>query len=310
MTAKNRAWRIYGFGGGDVLHLDEIPYPSPEQGQVLVKVGAAGVNGIDWKYRSGMMQKVYPLQLPAVLGAELAGTVIQVATGASRFEIGDRVMGAIGRGAYSEYVAIAEQSLCPTPAGLSDIEAAALPIAAQTGEQVVNAAGELSAGQTVLIHGAAGGVGGFAVQFAKAAGAVVIATAAGTSHEYLLALGADKVIDRHSARFEDEVNKVDLVIDLVGGEMSERSWAVLEPGGAVVTIAAPDIAGRVPDGFRGLFHSMRGDTERLRQIAEAVASGTLRSAIAGVFGFTKYHEAIQSNVRGHAPGKIVLDFNR
>lgn len=310
MANKNRAWRIHSFGSGDVLHLDESPYPSPGKGQVLVKVGAAGVNGIDWKYRSGFMQKIYPLELPAVLGAELAGTVIAVGSGVSRFNIGDRVMGAVGRGAYAEYVAVAEQSLCPTPAELSDIEAAALPIAAQTGEQVVHAAGKLSAGQMVLIHGAAGGVGGFAVQFAKAAGAVVVATAAAASHEYLLALGADKVIDRHLARFENEVNKVDLVIDLVGGEMPERSWAVLELGGCLVSIAAPDIAGRVPDGFRGLFHSMRGDTERLRQIAEAVASGSLKSAIAGVFSFTKYPEAIQSNVRGHVPGKIVLDFNR
>ena len=306
----NRAWRIHKFGGPDVLQLDHIPVPVPGDGQVLVRVCAAGVNGIDWKHRAGLLQNVYPLRLPAGLGAEMAGTVVALGSGATQFNLGDRVMGAIGRGAYADLIAVGEQNLCRTPGALSDVEAAALPVALQTAWTALSAAGEVQPGQTILIHGAAGGVGGFAVQFAKAAGAHVVATCSASSRAYVLGLGADRVIDRHTERFEEELTGIDLVLDLVGGDLPARSWQVLARSGAIVSIASPDIAARTPAGRRGLFCSMRGDRERLQQIAAAVAAGTLKSKVAEIVAVSDYPAASERSRTGHAPGKIVVDFSR
>jgi len=303
-----RAWRIHRFGGPEVLQLDQIPKPSPDPGQVLIRVAAAGVNGIDWKFRSGLMRKIYPAQLPAGLGAEMAGTVIALGDGATQFKPGDRVMGAVGRGAYADLIAVNQQSVCQMPSALSDVVAASLPVASQTAWGALRAAGELRSGQKVLIHGAAGGVGGFAVQFAKAAGAIVVATGSASSRDYVLGLGADRVIDRHTERFAEAVDGIDLVLDLVGGDLPARSWQVLAADGALVSIASPDLAARTPAGRRGLFYSMRTDRDRLRQIAESVVAGTLKSKIAEVVGLSDYPAASERGRTGHSPGKIVVDF--
>ncbi len=304
----NRAWRIHRFGGPDVLQLDQIPAPAPGAGQVLIKVAAAGVNGIDWKYRSGLMQKIYPVQLPAGLGAEMAGTVIALGAEATQFKPGDRIMGAVGRGAYAELIAVDQQSLCQIPDALSGVDAASLPVASQTAWTALHAAGELRPGQKILIHGAAGGVGGFAVQFAKAAGATVVATASASSRDYVLGLGADRVIDRHSEQFEQVVDAMDLVLDLVGGDLPARSWQVLAPGGALVSIASPDIVAHTPAGRRGLFCSMKTDLKRLRQIADSVVAGQIKSKIAEVVALSDYPAASERSRTGHAPGKIIVDF--
>lgn len=305
----SRAWRIHGYGGPEVLRLDEIPTPAPAARQVLVQVKAAGVNGFDWKLQAGYLQRAYPVQMPATLGLELAGIVVQAGPGAKSFQVGDRVMGAVGMGAYSDYAAVDESTLCRIPDGLSDVAAASLPVAAQTAWQALRAAGEPRAGMKVLIHGASGGVGGFAVQFAKAAGATVAASASGRNREYLINLGADRVLDRHTEPFEQHVRGVDLVLDLVGGDLAARSFQVLAPGGAVVSIAAFDVSAKAPSGFHGIFHSMRTDPVQLRQLAESVASGKLKTTIAEVFGLSRYPQAIEANKQGHAPGKIVLDFS-
>lgn len=304
----NRAWRIHSFGGPEVLQLDQIEAPPPGSGQVLIKVAAAGINGIDWKYRSGLMQKIYPIQLPSGLGAEMAGTVIALGAEASQFKLGDRVMGAVGRGAYADLIAVDQQSLCQIPNALSEVDAAALPVASQSAWSALRAAGELRPGQKILIHGAAGGVGGFAVQFAKAAGAYVITTASASSRDYVLGLGADRVIDRHNEQFEQAVDQIDLVLDLVGGDLPARSWQVLAPGGALVSIASPDIVARTPPGRRGLFCSMKADRNRLRQIADSVVTGQIKSKIAEVVALSDYPAASERNRTGHAPGKIVVDF--
>ncbi len=308
MHTTSRAWRIHGYGGPEVLHLDEIPTPQPVSGQVLVQVKAAGVNGFDWKLQAGYLQRAYPVPMPATLGLELAGTVVQAGPGAKVFKVGDRVMGTVGMGAYADHVAADETKLCRIPDGLSDVVAACLPVASLTAWQALHAAGELRAGQKVLIHGASGGVGGFAVQFAKEAGVMVVASASGRNREYLLGLGADQVLDRHTEPFEQHANGVDLVLDFVGGDLAARSWPVLAPGGAVVSTAALDIAANAPGGYRGIFHSMRSDPARLEQIAQSVASGKLKTTIAEVLALSRYPEAVERNKNGHAPGKIVLDF--
>ncbi|WP_413991319.1 NADP-dependent oxidoreductase [Labrys okinawensis] len=304
----NRAHRLHAYGGPEVMSFDTVPVPAPEPGQVLVQVHAAGVNGLDWKIREGFVRDAFPLVLPATLGIELAGVVTATGPGVTRFKVGDRVMGPLaGLGAYADFVAVDEGKLCPTPAGLSDVRAAALPVAALTAWQALRAEGELRAGQTVLIHGASGGVGSFAVQFAKSAGATVLATASGSSRDYLIGLGADRVIDRHTERFEDHVRDIDLVLDLVGGDAVDRSWSVLADGGAIVSTAAFDIAGRTPSGRKGQFFMMKPDAAQLSAIADMVATGRAQSDIAEVVDHAGLAAALERNRTGHAPGKIVLD---
>jgi NADPH:quinone reductase-like Zn-dependent oxidoreductase len=307
----NRALRIHAYGGSEVLKLDEIPLPVPSTNQLLIQVKAAGVNGLDWKIREGFVRDAFPLDFPAVLGIELAGVVMETGSGASRLKVGDRVMGALsGLGAYADFVAVDEVKMSLTPESLTDVAAAALPVASLTAWQSIRADGEIKPGQRILIHGAAGGVGGFAVQFAKAAGATVFATASSASREHVLSLGADVVIDRSAERFENRVSDVNLVLDLVGGETLDRSWQVLAPDGVIISTAAPDVAARAITGRRGRWFMTQSDAPRLRAIADSVASGTVRSTIAEVTGFAGLAAAIDRNQRGHAPGKMVLDLSR
>ncbi len=307
----SRASRIHAYGGSEVLKLDEIPVPIPAAGQVLIHVKAAGVNGLDWKIREGFLRDAFPLAFPAVLGIELAGVVIEAGPDVSSVKVGDRVMGPLGGlGAYADYVALDEGKLSVIPERLSEVEAAALPVATLTAWQALRTDGDIKPGQRVLIHGASGGVGGFAVQFAKAAGATVIATASGASRDHVLSLGADVFIDRFSERFEDRVRDVNLVLDLVGGETLDRSWQALAPDGVIVSTTTPDVGARAPAGRRGLWFMMKADPQRLRGIADGVVSGTVRSTIAEVTGFAGLAAATDRNQRGHAPGKIVLDLTR
>ncbi len=302
----NRAYSIQGYGGPEVMRLDDQAIPVAGPGQVLIEVKAAGVNGIDWKIRQGLLRDVRPLAFPAVLGAELAGVVIDGNGG--RFRAGDRVMGPVGLGAYADYVATDENALCHVPDGLTDVQAAAVPVAALTAWQALRAAGELRPWSKVLIHGAAGGVGGFAVQFAKAASAIVLATASAASRAYVEELCADDVIDYRADRFEEHATDIDLVLDLVGGETLDRSWSVISDRGALVSIVAPDVANRAPANRRGVWFSMHPDPVRLAQIAGDIVAGRLSSTVAETVNFADLPAAIERSRTGHAPGKIVANF--
>ena len=303
----DRALRLHGYGGVDSVRVDQAPPPRPGAGQVLVRVRAAGVNGLDYKIREGWVQGAFPLPLPATLGIELAGEVAVVGEGARRLKVGDRVLGALGGlGAYADFAVVDEAKLAPIPDGLSDVQAAAMPVITLTASQVLRAGG-LKAGQTVLIHGAAGGVGGIAVQLAKAAGARVIAVASGPRVERVAALGADQVIDRTTTRFEDQVSDVDLVVDLAGGDTVDRSWAVLKPGGVLISTAAPDIEGRVPAGKQGRWFRNQPDTAELAALAGAVARGELLAPVSQTVGFDGLAAAIERNWITPPSGKIVLD---
>jgi NADPH:quinone reductase-like Zn-dependent oxidoreductase len=309
--SRNRAFRLHGYGGPEMIQLGEISVPTPGPGQVLVSVKAVGVNSLDWKLREGLLRQGFPLTLPAILGVEFAGKVAALGSGVKQFAVGERVMTLLnGLGAYAEYVVADESVLCRIPDALSDVEAAALPIPVQTAWEALLAAGEPRPGTKVLIQGGAGAVGGFAIQFAKSAGATVIVTASAKSRDHALALGADEVIDYRTKRFEDQVKDVDLVLDFVGGETTERSWSVLVAGGAVVSATTPNIGETAPKGFRGLFVMAKPAPARLAQTAQLVAAGKVRSTIALVFGLNQLLDAIECNRAGHAPGKIVVDFSR
>ncbi|UZE14259.1 NADP-dependent oxidoreductase [Pseudomonas sp. B21-053] len=196
MSTLQRAVLIRAYGGAGTVEVATIKKPEPEQDEVLVRVRAAGINGIDWKVREGHVRNAFTLPLPIVLGAEMAGVVEAVGPGVSRFRIGDRVMAAIGKlGAYAEFVSISESSLSLTPENLDDVHAAAVPVAAVAAWNSLHHAGPIHPGQRILIHGAAGGLGAYAVQFAKRAAAEVFATAGTTDLDYVRSLGADHVID-------------------------------------------------------------------------------------------------------------------
>lgn len=307
----NRAFRIHSYGGPEVMTLDPIEMSRPGPNQCLIQIQAVGVNPLDWKLREGILSQIIPLEFPAILGSEFAGTVIEVGKDVSRFAPGDRVMALRGSngGSFADTITVDEAVLSAVPQGLSDIQAAALPVAALTGWKVLRATGELRPGMTVLVHGTAGGVGGFVVQFAKEAGAKVVATASAANRDYVLGLGADSVIDYHAQRFEDVVCNVDLVIDIVGGETLDRSWAVVANGGAIVSIADPiGIRTRVPEGARAYWHSTEPDPRLLEQLAETVVDGRIRSTIADVFAKTDLPNAIEHIRSSHGPGKIIVDF--
>jgi NADPH:quinone reductase-like Zn-dependent oxidoreductase len=311
MSTKQRAVLIRSYGGANAAEVAEIPTPEAGPGQVLVRVRAAGVNGIDWKVREGSVRDAFPLQLPAVLGIELSGVVEAVGPGAARFRVGDRVMGPRGGlGAYADFVAVNEANLILTPEGLDDIQAAAIPVAAVAAWQSLHHAGPIRSGQRVLIHGAAGGLGGYAVQYAKQAGADVFATVAAAHVDYALSLGADHVINYQTERFESIARDIDLVLDYVGGEVLDRSWQVLTTTGAIVGTTSPEILARTPAGRRGLWFMNKADTALLEKLAADIATGTLKSNVSEVVGFEDIPAAIERNRTHSRSGKVVADFSR
>jgi NADPH:quinone reductase-like Zn-dependent oxidoreductase len=311
MNIQQRAVLIRAYGGSNAAEVAHVEKPAAGQGQVVVRVRAAGINGVDWKVREGYVRDAFPLQLPAILGIELAGVVDATGSGASRFRVGDRVMGPLGGlGAYADFVAVNEANLSLTPSGLDDVQAAAIPVAAVAAWQSLHTAGPIRAGQRVLIHGAAGGLGGFAVQYAKQEGAEVFATAATAHIEYVRSLGADHVIDYQTERFEEVARDIDLVLDYVGGDVLDRSWRVLAKTGAIVGTTSPDILARTPAGRRGLWFMNKPDTALLEKLAADVAAGTLKSKVSEVVRFDDIPAAIERNRTASRTGKVVADFAR
>lgn len=306
-----RALRLQAYGGTETMTVDQVALSEPGPGEVLVAVKAAAVNGIDWKIREGHLRERFNLTLPATLGIEIAGVVLRTGHGVTQVKAGDRVLAALGGvGAYADFLVVDAAKLVLTPEGLSDIEAAAIPVAAMTAWHVIQAVDFDLSGRRVLIQGAAGGVGGFAVQFAKTAGAFVYGTASTNSLQHVLSLGADEVIDYRTQTLEHLAGQIDFVVDTVGGKALDRSWPLLSPGGLLVSIAAPDVVSRAPEARRGVFLSNKPDTARLAAIAQQVADGRLKSTVAEIVGFEDLASAIERNRTGHRPGKIVADFTR
>lgn len=303
---SNRALVLTEYGGAHALKLAAVAAPVPGPGQVVVRVHAAGLNALDWKLREGYVRQAFPLQLPAVLGIELAGVVAAAGADVTRLRVGDRVMGPLGGlGAYAELVAVKEANLALVPPSMSMTAAASLPLAAVAAWSSLHLAGPVHGGQRILIHGAAGGLGGFAVQYARQAGAVIYATARSSHVDYVRSLGADHVIAYDRQRFEDEVRDIDLVLDYAGGDVVARSWAVLAGHGAIVSAATPDIVASTPAGRRGLWFQNTPDTARLQAVADDVVHGRLQSKVAAVVRFDDLPAAIERQRTGSTPGKTV-----
>lgn len=303
-----RALQLVSYGDASTTQVATVAAPEqPGNGQVLVRVHAAGVNGLDWKIREGYVREVFPLQLPTTLGIELAGVVIAVGTDVSRFKEGDRVLGWLGGlGAYADNVVANADNLGHIPEGMDFVEAAALPTAVQAAWQSLQAAGPIGKGSRILIHGAAGALGAFAVQFARQAGATVFASVRGRYADYVRELGADYVIDYETERFEDKAKDIDFVLDYVGGETLDRSWSVLSPNGTIVTTTTPDIAAKAPSGKKGVWLMMKADPEKVEEVAREVIAGRLTQKIESVVSLEELPQAIERNRTQPHLGKVVV----
>lgn len=299
---------IREFGGPEVLKIEEVPVPEPKDDEVLVRVHAASINPIDYKIRSGSFGMKQDA-LPMILGRDLSGVVTACGPAAKTLSEGDALYAFLGgvRGSYAEFVLVKPNEYASKPERLSHAEAAAVPLAGLTAWQGLFDQGGLREGQRVLIHGGAGGVGHFAVQFAKARGAIVAATAAEEDLIFVRNLGADQVIDYKNQRFEDEVEKVDLVFDLIAGETQNRSFAVLKPGGILVsTLKQPDEEKLREYKVRGTHYMAKPDSKELAAIGDLIAQGKVRPAVSAAYPFAEVAEAQRQLEKGHVRGKIVI----
>jgi NADPH:quinone reductase-like Zn-dependent oxidoreductase len=308
--ATMKAVRIHAYGGPDVLKYEEVACPHPQTGEVLIRVHAAGVNPVDWKVREGYLRQMRQYSLPVIPGWDVSGVVEAAADGVSRLKIGDEVYSRpdISRdGAYAECIVVRESEVALKPKSIDYIHASAIPLAALTAWQALFDTGGLKAGQTVLIHAAAGGVGHFAVQLAKWKGARVIGTASKRNHEFLRSLGADETIDYTTTRFEDVVHDVDVVLDAMAGQTQTRSWQVLKKGGILVSILSrPSEQEAAKYGARAGYIFVQPNCAQLNEIAKLVDSGKLKAEIQTVFPLSEAAKAQELNKAGHTRGKIVL----
>ena len=304
-----KAARVLHFGPPSVIENDDLPRPEPAAGQLLVRVKAAGVGPWDALIRTG--NSGVQETLPLILGSEVSGIVDTVGAGVSGFGEGDEVYGATNEqftGGYAEYALPLAKMMAQKPKTLNFLQAASAPVVSVTAWQMLFDYAHVTARQTVLIHGAAGNVGAYAVQLARQAGLHVVATAASKDREYVEHLGAEKVMDYRTERFEESVTGVDVVLDTLGGETQRRSFRVLKPGGILVSVVSP-----VPEatqklyGIRAAFFFVDVTTARLNTITELFDSGKLVTDVGTVLPLEEARVAHE--MLGGAPhkrGKIVL----
>lgn len=301
---------IYSYGGTEVLKYEDAPKPHPAAGEVLVRVHAAAINPVDWKIREGHLEFMLHHTFPLVLGWDVSGVVDAVGPEVRRLKVGDEVFSRpdIARdGAYAEFIVIKESEVALKPKAVDHIHAAALPLAGLTAWQTLFVAGSLVAGQRVLIHAAAGGVGHLAVQLAKWKGAHVIGTASAKNHDFLRKLGADEAIDHATVKFETAIEPVDLVLDTMGGEIQERSWSVLKPGGILVSVVSPPSAETAAKHrVRQAFVFTEPDAGQLAEIAALVDGEKLKVIVETTLPLSDATRGQDLSERGHTRGKIVL----
>jgi NADPH2:quinone reductase len=304
------------FGAATVFRIEKVPVPLPAAGQVLVKVRAVGLNPVDYKTRTGKGMAAADITLPAILGWDIAGEVVSLGDGVSKFERGDRIFGLSNfpqpGNAYAQYAVVNEMEFTIIPKNITNIEAGATPLAALTAWEALFGQAEIVAGQRVLVHAAAGGVGHFAVQLAKAKGCFVAGTASIKNKELLESLGVDTVIDYHTQRFEEAIEPVDVVVDGIGGETALRSLDILKPNGILVSLPSmykddPAVIAKAREkGVRVKWMSVRPDGDRMERLATLLSAGQIKVNVDTTFPLqeiTKAHQLLESN---HVTGKLVL----
>jgi NADPH:quinone reductase-like Zn-dependent oxidoreductase len=312
MPAGNQTLAVEydNYGGPEVLKLRPIAPPHPAPGEVLIKVHAASMNPVDWKIRSGMLQKFFPLTFPAITGRDGAGEVIGAGSDAETALIGKRVcfMASRGVGTWSQQIALPASLAVPIPDALSFTDAAALPLAGTSAWVGIVQTANVKAGMRVLVHAAAGGVGGLAVQIARLRGATVVATCSERNADYVRSLGAHEVIAYDKTKFEENVRDVDVVFDVMGGDVHARSYKTLKRGGTIVALAAAPIEDQSARyGVTLKTPQVLPDPAALADIVALAAAGKLKACVEQVLPLADFAEAQRSSETGHARGKTVLD---
>jgi len=301
-----KAVRVHRFGGPEVLQLDDIAKPEPGSERLLIRISAASVNPVDYKIRRGGYARVTQKDLPVTLGRDVAGVV---ETAAGEFAVGEEVYAHLAwtEGGYAEFAVVSPSGAALKPKSLTLEAAAGVPLAATTAWQGLFDHGALKAGDRVLIFGASGAVGSYAVQFAKTAGAFVVATASGAGVDLVKALGADVVVDYTTSPFEASAQDMDLVLDLVGGEMQTRAFPTLRPGGALISgVQPPDETLAAQHQVRIFRFLARPDAELLRDLAAKIDAGSVTIPAYHVLPLAEAAEAHRRLETGHARGKIIL----
>jgi NADPH:quinone reductase-like Zn-dependent oxidoreductase len=305
-----KAVRIHAYGDRSVLKYEDAPEPEIKSDEALVRIIAASVNPVDWKVREGYLKTMVPHAFPLTLGWDFSGIIEAIGAEASGFAVGDAVFckpDILRDGAYAEYIAVKTNELAAKPKTISHVEAAAIPLAGITAWESLVRVGELSAGQTALIHGGSGGVGAFAIQIAKSRGARVVATTSTANVALVRSLGADDVIDYRKVNFAEVVKDVDVVFDTIGGEVQSASWSTLRPGGILVSIVgAPPEDRAQAVGARGSAVFIGSNPPALRSLAELVEAGKLRVVIGGEFALRDIPAAHALSESGRTVGKIAI----
>src|SRR5215470_16381780 len=303
------AVRIDTFGSREVMKCRKLPIPTPGLNEILLKVKAASINPVDWKIREGQYPAVKSDKLPYVLGRDVSGVVEACGMETNGHQKDDEIyaMLAFDRGAYAEHVIVKPNEAAPKPRSIDHVSAAGVPLAGLAAWQGLFKYGELKAGQRVLIHGGSGGVGHFAIQFAKAKGAHVITTVSERHIEFVRELGADEVVDYKKQKFEDVAHEVDLVLDLIGGETRKRSWPVLIKGGILVsTMMEPFQENPRELGVRAAHYTVQENGEELHEIGSLIDAGKVKPKISKVFDFHEVGLAHECVEKGDTEGKVVL----
>src|SRR5436309_9678167 len=306
-----KAVRLHGRGGPDHLVYEDAPQPHPGLGEVLVCVYATGVIANELKWDATYQTKAgNPRALP-IPGRDLSGVVEAVGHGVMTLVPGSEIYAMLDYccdGAEAEYTIALPSELAPKPRTLDHVQAAAVPLSALTAWQALFVHACLAAGQTVLIHGAAGGVGVFAVQLAHWTGAHVIATASARNRDFLRELGADEIIDYTTTRFEEVVHGVDFVFDTVGGDTLQRSWQVVKPGGVLASVVSPrpSFAEAKEHDVRPVWFVVQPNREQLVRIGALIDEGKVRPIIDTVLPLSQARQAYEQGAKGHTRGEIVL----
>lgn len=302
--------RIHAYGPLDDIRIEDVPEPVPGLDEVLIRVEAAALNPMDNKLLAGYLKDFFPLAFPYTLGTDLAGTVVATGPLVVTVRPGDRVIARTdpaGGGAFAELAAVPARLVVPVSADLPLASLAGLPTAAASAWQALFEAAAVQPGQSVLVHAGAGGVGSFAVQLAKRAGASVTATASAANLDLVHSLGADQMIDYRNQDFTAFTGAVDTVIDTVGGETLERSLGIIRPGGKLIGLSAPfDTEGPKARGIDAQFLFHESDAGRTAAVAALAANGRLHSVIGQEFALASTVEALRSLSKGGARGKTLV----
>ncbi len=298
-----KAVQLHAYGGVDQLFYEDVPEPKPGTGEILVKVAATSLNPVDWKLRRGDLKNAMPLQLPAILGRDVAGTVVSLGSGAQGFQSGDRVMGLVNR-AYAEYLVAKPEDLTRIPDGLDTENAAALPLVLLTGSQLIEDGVQPKYGQTVLITGAVGSVGRTAVYVARKYGMKVIAGVKANQRKDAKALNADQVVAIDDDKAIAALGQVDAIADTVGHDVIQALMPHIRPNGVLATVVGAP-AGSEGRSFRVQQVWAHPDSKRLHELAEAVARGEFSIPIAKKMKLSQAREA-QTTAEAGGVAKILL----